>query len=126
MDRISLPELIAARIVAKHAEDKAAAARREIDAQIAAALADPSKPEGSISQRAGDYKVTVTYGVTRKADTESLQRDWEHLPPHIRSGFRWKADVTTAEIKKLEGVDLAVAAKYITTSPSSPSIKIEA
>ncbi len=72
MQTISLSELIAARIAAKRIEDEAIAERRLIDKQIADMLKDPAKPEGSISQRTEGCKVTVTYKIDRKVDTDAL------------------------------------------------------
>lgn len=126
MQAMTLPQLVAARIAAKRIEDDAVAARRELDAQIAELLRDSNKPEGAISQKADGYKVTVTYSVTRKVDTEAITKDWDKLPADVQAAFKWKADVSVTELRKLEGRAQAAAAKYIEAKPGSPSIKIEA
>ncbi len=126
MESISLSTLIAARIAAKRAEDAAVTERRRIDASIAELLKDPAKLEGTVSQKLDGYKLSVTYAVTRKADTDKLQKEWDKLPPAVAAAFRWKAEVSTTELRKLEGSEAAAAASFITTSPASPSIKIEA
>lgn len=126
MKPMTLTELVAARLAAKRIEDQAVADRREIDAQLAALLKDPAKLEGSISQKAGDYKVTVTYKVDRKVDTDKLSAEWAKLPASAQAAFRWKADVSVGELKKLQGADASIAAAYITSKEASPSITIEA
>lgn len=81
MESISLSTLVAARIEAKRAEDAAVKARREVDAQIAEFLKDPAKLEGSVSQKLAEgYKVTVTYKLDRKVDTDALKTGWKNSP----------------------------------------------
>lgn len=126
MQNITISELVAARIAAKRAEDAAVAERRRIDGAIADLLKDANKPEGSISQKADGYKVTVQYGVSRTVDTKKLTADWDKLSPAAQSAFRWKAEAAVAELKELGGIDATVAANYITSKPASPQVKIEA
>jgi hypothetical protein len=126
MQTISLSELIAARIAAKRIEDEAIAERRLIDKQIADMLKDPAKPEGSISQRTEGCKVTVTYKVDRKVDTDALTKAWDTLSAATTNAFKWKADVSVSELRKLSPADAAAAAVFITSKEGSPSITIEA
>jgi hypothetical protein len=126
MQTITIAELIAARIAAKRAEDAAVAERRRIDGAIAEMLKDANKPEGSVSQKADGYKVTVTYKIDRKVDTDKLQAAWAKLSAAAAQAFKWKADVSVSELRKLEGADAAAASVFITSKPASPSITIEA
>lgn len=126
MQAISISELIAARIAAKRVEDEAVAERRRIDGVIADLLKDANKPEGSISQKADGYKVTVTYKIDRKVDTDKLQAAWPKLSAAAAQAFKWKADVMVSELRKLEGIDAAAAAVFVTSKPASPSLTIEA
>lgn len=126
MQTISISELIAARIAAKRVEDEAVAERRRIDGAIADLLRDANKPEGSISQKADGYKVTVTYKIDRKVDTDKLQAAWPKLSAAAAQAFKWKADVMVSELRKLEGIDAAAAAVFVTSKPASPTITIEA
>jgi len=126
MQTITIAELIAARIAAKRVEDAAVAERRRIDGAIAELLKDANKPEGSVSQKADGYKVTVTYKIDRKVDTDKLQAAWAKLSAAAAQAFKWKADVSVSELRKLEGADAAAAAVFITSKPASPSITIEA
>jgi hypothetical protein len=122
----TLEQLIAARLAAKRDEDAAVAARRALDGQIAELLKDPAKVEGTVSQKIDGYKISVTYAVSRKADADKLQKEWDKLPASVAAAFRWKPEVSTTELRKLEGIDATVASSFITTTPASPSIKIEA
>ena len=126
MKPLNLQELINIRIAAKREEDAAVTERRRIDAAIAELLKDPNKPEGSISQKLEGYKVTVTFKVDRKADTDKLSADWAKLSPAAQAAFKWKADVSVGELKKLDGKDAKAAAAYITSKEATPSITIEA
>lgn len=126
MQAMTLTQLIAARIAAKRIEDQAVEDRRALDKQIAELLKDPAKPEGTISQKADGYKVSVTYKIDRKVDSEKLQGAWSKLSAAASAAFKWKADVSVSELRKLEGADAAAAAVFITSQPASPSIKIEA
>lgn len=118
-------ELLEERRQAKKAEDMAIALRRGLDEKIAALMRDPKKPEGSISQTVGDIKVATTFGVTRKVDTPAVQNDWEELPETVRAIFKFGAEVSVTAYRELSADDLLVAAKYITSKPSTPSVKLE-
>jgi hypothetical protein len=126
MQAVTIQQLITARLAAKRDEDAAVAARRALDGQIAELLKDPAKVEGTVSQKIEGYKISVTYAVSRKADADKLQMEWGKLPASVAAAFRWKPEVSTTELRKLEGIDATVAASFITTTPASPSIKIEA
>ena len=126
MKPLDLQELINIRIAAKRAEDAAVQARRDIDSQIAELLRDASKPEGSVSQKFDGYKVTVTYKVDRKVSTEDLQKSWEKLTTEAQGAFKWKADLSLSEFRKLDDKQQLVVSKFITAKPASPSITIEA
>lgn len=126
MKPMTITELVAARIAAKREEDAAIAARREIDAALAALLKDPAKPEGSISAPAGDWKLTVTYKVDRKVDSDALTKAWATLPKDVQDSFKWKADVSVSALRKLAPADASRAAVFVTAKEASPSIEIKA
>lgn len=126
MQAMTIEQLVAARIAAKRAEEKAIEARRDIDAQLAAIMADPAKPEGAVSRKLEDgTKITATFTMTRKVDSDKLQADWAKLPLDVQNIFKWKADVSVTEMRKLEGAAVTTAAKYYETKPGSTSIKVE-
>jgi len=126
MKPMTLQDLINIRIAAKREEDVAIQARRDVDAQIAALLKDPSKLEGSISQKLDGFKITVTYKVDRKVTADKLTADWAKLSAAAQAAFKWTPGVSVSELRKLTGKDATVAAAYITSKEASPSITIEA
>ena len=123
---MTLQELARQRILAKAIEDNAVAERRKIDKQIADLLLDPSKPEGTVSQAPEGFKVTVTYGVTRKLDTKKLQSDWTNLPPAVQDSIKWKAELATTKFRDLDKDAVLVLSTYMETKPSAPTVEVKA
>lgn len=124
---ITLEQLVAARIIAKRQEDEASTHRKELDQQIAA-LVKPQLQEGkkTFSTKLPDgLKLTVSFGVNRKVDTESLQTAWANLPIEVQQTFKWKAEVSESAYGKLVNSPLKTASKFITTTDASPSVKLE-
>ena len=122
----TIQDLVAARIAAKREEDAAAAKRRDLDEQISLQLST-GKAEGTESMKLPDIgaKVTVTYKVARKVDTEALQERWEFLSEEQRAAFKWSADISVTALRKFEGNDLVAVSKFFESKPASPTIKIE-
>lgn len=121
----TLDQLIARRVELKRAADKAAEPVKEIDKQIIEMLRDPAKTEGSVTKKAGDYKVTATFKLNRNVDTDSLRANWESLPANVQEIFKWKADVAVAALRDLDDKGTKIAAKYFESKPASPGLKIE-
>jgi len=126
MQAISIAELVAARIAAKRAEDAAVATRREIDEQIINLLRPANRLEGTVSEKAGEYKVSVAYKLTRSVSTEDLQKAWDKLSAEQQGAFKWKAEVSVSALRKLDDKALTAVSKLITSKPTSPTITIEA
>lgn len=126
MESISLAQLVAQRIAAKRVEDAAVAERRKIDGAIAELLKNANKPEGTISEKAGEYKVSVTYKLDRKVDSDLLQKDYARLAVDVQNIFKWSPSLSLSEFRKLDDRAQLVASKYFETREASPSIKIEA
>jgi len=122
----TIQDLVTARIAAKRVEDEAVQKRREIDEQISLQLST-GKAEGTESMKLPDIgaKVTVTYKVARKVDTDALQERWEFLSEEQRAAFKWSADISVTALRKFEGNDLVAVSKFFESKPASPTIKIE-
>lgn len=122
----TIQDLVTARIAAKRIEDEAVQKRREIDEQISLQLST-GKAEGTESMKLPDIgaKVTVTYKVARKVDTDALQERWEFLSEEQRAAFKWSADISVTALRKFEGNDLVAVSKFFESKPASPTIKIE-
>jgi hypothetical protein len=125
----TLDQLVSDRIAAKRAEDAAVEARRVIDAAIAAALQDPSRLEGTASRKLdlGEFnaKVTVTYGISRKTDSATLQVAWPKLSPTQQAAFKWHADVSVTGIRALAPDAYKGISEFIEARPATPSVKVE-
>jgi hypothetical protein len=126
MQAVTIEQLIAARLAAKRTEDAAIQARREIDEQITNLLRPADRLEGTVSEKAGEYKVSVTYKLTRSVSTEDLQKAWDKLTAEQQGAFKWKADVSVAALRKLDDKAQLGVSKFITSKPASPTITIEA
>lgn len=122
---MQLNELAQLRVLAKQAEERAISERRKIDKQISDLLADPSKPEGTVSQEPEGFKVSVTYGVTRKLDTKALQSDWTHLPKAVQDSIKWKAELATTKFRDLDKDAVLVLSTYMETKPSAPTVEVK-
>lgn len=123
---LTLAHVLPSWIQAKEDERKAIEHRRSLDKMIQDLL--PKKDEGSISQADGDYKVTVSYKLTRAVDADLLSGMWAAMSEPARKAFKWKVEVSTTELRKLQEFrpdDYAFVAGAITTSPSSPFVKVE-
>ena len=126
MKAMTIPELVAARIEAKRKEDEAIAARRELDEMISLQLST-GKAEGTESLKLPEMgvKVTVTYGITRKVDSDKLKAEWEYLSADLQGAFKWKADLSVSALRKIEGDNLVTVSKYFESKPAAPSVKVE-
>lgn len=111
---------------AKVQEDMAVAYRRDIDKEIALRLKDCD--EGTVSSTDGDFKVSVTYKVSRSVDTALLQEHWEQIGDNARNAFKWNAELNMKHFRALQELnapDLATVQGFITTKPASPSVTVE-
>lgn len=126
LKNLPIDTLIDLRIDAKNAEDQAIASRRNIDKEISARLKD--RDEGTVSTQISNTKVTVTYGMTRKVDTDALTLSWPDMSENAQRCFRWKAELAKKEfdaVKELSATTLAEVSKFVTTAPSTPQVKVE-
>lgn len=108
---------------AKRREETARAERLEAELHIAAML--PSDIESTASEKTGLYKVSVSYGLTRKVDADMLKAAWPSLKPEQQDAFRWKPEVSLTGLRKLEGQLYNEVAGMITATPAKPSVKVE-
>jgi hypothetical protein len=116
------------RRAAKREEELAAERRKAIDEELAKLLPKPAGGK-TASYKFNDgelsIKVSVEHGTNVKVDTDAVQRDYANLPAQVQEAFRWKAELVAAKFDALEATDARKAAKYVTETPASPSVKIE-
>ena len=120
---ITLAQVLPAWMQAKEDERKATEHRRSLDRMIQSLL--PNKDEGSVSQAEGNYKVTVQYKLDRKLDVDRLRNEWNAIPADCQQAIKWKAELNTTQFRKLDEQSVRALSGFITTSPSSPSVKVE-
>lgn len=112
---------------AKERERQANAERLAIEVQIAEALPS-ANAEATCARDVGEYRVSVRYGVTRKVDSDALQRIWPSLPEEAQAAFRWSAAPALPKLRALQDLRPDVYAKLvpcIEVKPSKPSIAVE-
>lgn len=119
----TLAHVLTAWMQAKEDEQKAIQHRRDLDKIIQDML--PYKDEGSVTQKEGDFKVSVTYKLTRSVDSDRLGKGWYGLTQSAKNAFKWKAEIATANFRALTASDLEAIADYVTTKPASPSVTVE-
>ena len=89
------------------------ASKKRYDKAIADYLKDPAKPEGSISQRTEGCKVTVTYKLDRKVNSDALTKAWDSLSAGAQATFKWSPSVSVSELRKLGPADAAAVSRLI-------------
>ena len=110
----------------KQIEDDAKASRIQAESRLVAML--PTQVEGTINEEDGGIKATVTFKLTRTVDGNAVQADWNELPEIVKDAFIWKPDLVLKQARALESANpaaYAVLAKYITSKPAKPGVKIE-
>jgi hypothetical protein len=123
---VTLAQVLPSWLQAKEDERKAIEIRRELDKMIQSLL--PKKDEGSITETIGNYKTTVTYKLTRSVDADLLGGMWSAMSEQAQKAFKWKAEASTTELRKLQEFrpdDYAFVAAAITTKPASASVSVE-
>ena len=120
-----LIKLCRERVLAKKLEDQAVADRKAIDAEIAKLMRTPGLTEGTASEKLEGYKVSVSYGITRKLDTKKLQADWDKITAPVRACINWKADLSTTQFRALDEDSVKALSDYMESKESSPTVKVE-
>lgn len=123
---VPLEVLITSLRAAKQMEDTAAEQRIAIEKQILLHYADQAKTEGSITDK--DHGITLTYGVTRKVNTDALREAWAALGENVQKAFAWEAKVITKTLKSIQDIDpktYAQISNFITTTPKKTSVTLK-
>lgn len=123
---LPLPVLITSLRAAKEMEDTAAANRMDIEKQILMHYADQAKTEGSITDKA--HGIQITYGVTRKVNTDALREAWATLSENMQKAFTWEAKVVSKTLKAIQDLDpraYAQLSNFITTTPKKTSVTLK-
>jgi len=112
--------------LAKLRESEAREARVELEAQISELVGQ--KTEGTVSTRAGDYKVSVTYRINRSVDEKKWAEVAPLLPENVANHLlRYKPSLVMKGFRYLEEnkPDLfKLVSKAVTEKPSKPTVTI--
>lgn len=124
---VSIATLCRAWLDAKRDEDEAGDRRKAIASTILerTPFADL---EGTDRRELGDIKLVITHKMTRSVNAKALTDAWPTLPDVVQKSFKWKPDVDLKNLRSLEFASpdsYAIAAKYFTSKPATPSIAIE-
>jgi hypothetical protein len=122
----SLDQLARDWLAAKAAEDEARVHRVEIEADLL--LHSQAITEGTDRVETAGTKLAVTYKVTRKVDSAALSDSWGAMSDLVRGCFKWSADIDLKTLRALQLANpgaFAQAARFITTTPAKPAVKVE-
>ena len=81
----------------KHEEKLIQSRRREIEDELLAHVA--TVPEGTVHIN-GSLK--VQFKLTRKVDSDALDKIWDELPDNIQSAFEWEAKPILKQLRKVQ------------------------
>ena len=81
----------------KHAEKELQKRRRAIEDELLAHVA--TVPEGTVHIN-GSLK--VQFKLTRKVDSDALDKIWDELPDNIQAAFEWNATPVLKELRKVQ------------------------
>jgi hypothetical protein len=118
--------LCTAWLEAKEAERAAQERRRDLEDQIAAALAVPADLDGTMRRDLEDLEIKIVGRIDRKVDTDALQelaRD-AGLTDHLSALFRWKAEINAKAWDRADAAITKPLTGAITAKPGRPSFTI--
>ena len=108
----------------KRAEAAARDKRLDVEAQILALL--PAREEGTQRHTLDDgLQIIIEGRLTRTVDAARLKSDWTKLCPAVQAAFNWKPEVSVSAWRQLGNEDAQQAARYVTTKPAKPGVKVE-
>jgi len=81
----------------KHAEKELQKRRRAIEDELLAHVA--TVPEGTVHIN-GSLK--VQFKLTRRVDSDALDKIWDELPDNIQAAFEWEAKPILKELRKVQ------------------------
>lgn len=84
-------------LVLKREEKLIQSRRREIEDELLAHVA--TVPEGTVHIN-GSLK--VQFKLTRKVDSDALDKIWDELPDNIQSAFEWEAKPILKQLRKVQ------------------------
>ena len=84
-------------LVLKREEKVMQARRREVEDELLTYA--KAVPEGTVHL---NDRIKIQFKLTRKVDSDALDKIWESLPDNIQDAFEWEAKPVLKELRKVE------------------------
>ena len=84
-------------LVLKREEKAMQARRREVEDELLAYVA--TVPEGTIHL---NDRIKIQFKLTRRVDSDALDKIWDELPDNIQAAFEWEAKPVLKELRKVQ------------------------
>ena len=82
----------------KHEEKMLQARRRQVEDELLMHTA--TVPEGTVHL---NDRIKIQFKITRKVDSDALDKIWDSLPDNIQDAFEWEAKPIVKELRKVQG-----------------------
>ena len=82
----------------KHEEKLMQARRRQVEDELLTHVA--TVPEGTVHL---NDSLKIQFKLTRKVDSDALDKIWDSLPDNIQAAFEWTAVPVLKELRKVQG-----------------------
>ena len=84
-------------LVLKREEKTMQARRREVEDELLMHIANPK--EGTVHL---NDSLKIQFKLTRKVDSDALDKIWDSLPDNIQAAFEWEAKPILKELRKVQ------------------------
>ena len=84
-------------LVLKREEKVMQARRREVEDELLTYA--KAVPEGTVHL---NDRIKIQFKLTRKVDSDALDKIWDKLPDNIQAAFEWEAKPVLKELRKVE------------------------
>ena len=84
-------------LVLKREEKTMQARRREVEDELLMHIANPKEGTVHLNDR-----IKIQFKITRKVDSDALDKIWDSLPDNIQDAFEWEAKPVLKELRKVE------------------------
>ena len=101
-------------LVLKREEKSMQARRRAVEDELLTHIA--VVPEGTVHL---NDRIKIQFKLTRKVDSDALDKIWDKLPDNIQAAFEWEAKPALKELRKVEN-DVRIK-NIVSASASRPT-----
>ena len=85
-------------LVLKREEKTMQARRRAVEDELLTHIDNPKEGTVHVNDR-----IKVQFKLTRKVDSDTLDKIWNSLPDNIQDAFEWEAKPVLKELRKVDG-----------------------